>query len=173
MNLSCGERPVCLPVRTTSGPSAAMIPSPERMASSYSSATDRFARTWRPRRGRAGWREDAPVLGGSLRVCTAAIWSPFAPRAGSDRPELIRVVDRPRLDPRDRRSWPIERRESASAVPGILHRGTIGCELVPKYRVAGMLGVCADGPEQPFRGRSDGDAGRDDARDWHDSLLNA
>ena len=31
MNLSFGERPVCLPVRTTSGPSAATIPSPARM----------------------------------------------------------------------------------------------------------------------------------------------
>src|SRR6186997_219566 len=51
MNLSSGERPVCLPVRTTSGPSAAMRPSPWRMASSYSSAVDRLARTCRPRAG--------------------------------------------------------------------------------------------------------------------------
>src|SRR6185295_5652350 len=49
MNLSWGERPVCLPVRTTSGPSAATRPSPARIASSYSSATDRLARTVRPR----------------------------------------------------------------------------------------------------------------------------
>src|SRR5256885_1704720 len=48
MNLSCGERPVCLPVRTTSGPSAATIPSPARMASSYSSAVERLARIVRP-----------------------------------------------------------------------------------------------------------------------------
>src|SRR5260221_14360576 len=47
-NLSWGERPVCLPVRTTSGPSAATTPSPPRIASSYSSATDRLARTVRP-----------------------------------------------------------------------------------------------------------------------------
>src|SRR6478735_5310825 len=51
MNLSSGDRPVCLPVRTTSGPSAAMRPSPWRMASSYSSAVDRLARTCRPRAG--------------------------------------------------------------------------------------------------------------------------
>jgi hypothetical protein len=38
MNLSFGERPVCVPVRTTSGPSAAMTPSPSRIAASYSSA---------------------------------------------------------------------------------------------------------------------------------------
>src|SRR4051812_33088858 len=48
MNLSCGERPVCLPVRTTSGPSAATIPSPARMACSYSSAVERLARIVRP-----------------------------------------------------------------------------------------------------------------------------
>ena len=34
MNLSSGERPVWRPVRTTRGPSAAMMPSPRRMASS-------------------------------------------------------------------------------------------------------------------------------------------
>src|SRR6187402_3347611 len=52
MNLSCGERPVCLPVRTTSGPSAATTPSPARMASSYSSAVERFTERWRPSGGR-------------------------------------------------------------------------------------------------------------------------
>src|SRR4029079_19175628 len=51
MNLSSGERPVCFPVRTTRGPSAAMRPSPWRMASSSSSAVDRLERTCRPRAG--------------------------------------------------------------------------------------------------------------------------
>src|SRR4029079_940444 len=59
MNLSCGERPVCLPVRTTSGPSAATTPSPARMASSYSSAVERCTERWRPSGGRVrglgGW----------------------------------------------------------------------------------------------------------------------
>src|SRR5262249_48987590 len=49
MNLSRGERPVWLPVRTTSGPSAAITPSPLRTASSYSSAVARFVRTIRAR----------------------------------------------------------------------------------------------------------------------------
>src|SRR6266550_1654435 len=48
MNLSCGERPVCSPVRTTNGPSAATRPSADRIASSYSSAVERLARTTRP-----------------------------------------------------------------------------------------------------------------------------
>ena len=48
MNLSFGERPVCDPVRTTSGPSAAIVPSPARMACSYSSAVERFASTLPP-----------------------------------------------------------------------------------------------------------------------------
>src|SRR5215208_249833 len=48
MNLSSGERPVCFPVRTTSGPLAASCPSPSRIAASYSSAVERFARTARP-----------------------------------------------------------------------------------------------------------------------------
>ena len=48
MNLSLGERPVCWPVRTTSGPSAASVPSPARIARSYSSATGRLARTLPP-----------------------------------------------------------------------------------------------------------------------------
>ena len=52
---------------------------------------------------------------------------------------FIRVVDRPRVAPWDRRVWPIRRRESASAVPGILRRGHLGCELVPKYRLAATL----------------------------------
>src|SRR6476659_9740090 len=58
-NLSSGERPVCLPVRTTSGPSAATTPSPARMASSYSSAVERLTERWRPSGGRVrglgGW----------------------------------------------------------------------------------------------------------------------
>src|SRR5918994_439613 len=41
-NLSLGERPVCCPVRATSGPSAASCASPRRSASSYSAAGLRF-----------------------------------------------------------------------------------------------------------------------------------
>ncbi len=80
MNLSSGERPVCLPVRTTSGPSAAITPSPARMASSTSSAVGRLAqdpaaddrrrgtrrRRWSGgRRGGAAWRW--PSASDSLR----------------------------------------------------------------------------------------------------------
>ena len=43
-----GDRPVCVPVRTTSGPSAASVPSASRMARSYSSAVERFASTLPP-----------------------------------------------------------------------------------------------------------------------------
>jgi hypothetical protein len=41
-NLSFGERPVCCPVRQTSGPSAATSPSFRRMTSSYRAAGLRF-----------------------------------------------------------------------------------------------------------------------------------
>jgi hypothetical protein len=51
MNLSRGERPVCFPVRTTSGPSAAIAPSSAAMARSYSSATERFVWTLPPSLG--------------------------------------------------------------------------------------------------------------------------
>ena len=63
MNLSCGERPVCLPVRTTSGPSAAITPSPARTASSYSSAVERFARTMRPMDAAPSARRVSSVAG--------------------------------------------------------------------------------------------------------------
>src|SRR5688572_32197083 len=41
-NLSFGERPVCAPVRQTSGPSCARMPSWRRMACSYNAAADRL-----------------------------------------------------------------------------------------------------------------------------------
>src|SRR2546428_9911489 len=71
MNLSCGERPVCLPVRTTSGPSAAIIPSPALTACSYSSAVERFARIVRPN-----------VVGGVLGDWMAVTALSLAGRAG-------------------------------------------------------------------------------------------
>src|SRR5918993_840956 len=87
MNLSSGERPVCLPVRTTSGPSAAIRPSPSRMAASYRAAVERFDWTDRPSGpgdafdGGAAVREDW-VMSGTLQ------------RAGdlgrSDRPRVPR-----------------------------------------------------------------------------------
>jgi hypothetical protein len=55
------------PVRTTSGPSAARRPSPWRMASSYSSAVERFARRVRPSVG--------GVFGGAV---VAIGWTPGA-----------------------------------------------------------------------------------------------
>src|SRR6185295_19087245 len=84
MNLSWGERPVCLPVRTTSGPSAATRPSPARIASSYSSATERLARTVRPRAWPAAARLVADVA--VLEVVALIVVSLVA--AGRlDRPE--------------------------------------------------------------------------------------
>src|SRR5687767_4347157 len=41
-NLSFGERPVCAPVRHTSGPSCASTPSCRLMACSYNAAADRL-----------------------------------------------------------------------------------------------------------------------------------
>src|SRR6185369_2490349 len=83
MNLSCGERPVCLPVRTTSGPSAAIRPSPARTASSYSSAVGRLARTIRPIAG-APPTALAVVVG---RVVDCVIGSDSCARAiAPDRP---------------------------------------------------------------------------------------
>ena len=78
MNLSLGERPVCLPVRTTSGPSAATRPSPARIASSYSSAIDRFART----DAAEGVRSRSVVRSAAARG--RSLWSsPWSRRAGS------------------------------------------------------------------------------------------
>src|SRR3982751_627477 len=57
MNLSFGERPVCVPVRTTSGPSAAISPSPSRIAASYRAAFERFATILPARTRVAGWAE--------------------------------------------------------------------------------------------------------------------
>src|SRR3954452_18192361 len=51
MYLSFGERPVCLPVRTTSGPLAARMPSSARTACSYRAAGVRFTRRVLPRAG--------------------------------------------------------------------------------------------------------------------------
>src|SRR5215207_8278610 len=77
MNLSWGERPVCLPVRTTSGPSAAIRPSPARTASSYSSAVGRLALTIRPIEGAA-----APVAAVVVgRVVDCVIGSDSCARA--------------------------------------------------------------------------------------------
>ncbi len=99
MNLSSGLRPVCLPVRTTIGPSAAMIPSPARMASSNNSAVERFVRTRRPSVG-------AVAVVGVVRVAVTIIapwWSgagrvdplPMAWHIGSiDRPRVPRAVPR-------------------------------------------------------------------------------
>src|SRR3546814_9757009 len=42
VNLSCADRPVCLPVSTTSGPSLANMPSPRFPASSTRGAVARF-----------------------------------------------------------------------------------------------------------------------------------
>src|SRR3546814_1675033 len=42
MNLSLAERPVCLPVATTSGPSLASLPSPLTRAASKSGAVPKF-----------------------------------------------------------------------------------------------------------------------------------
>ena len=76
MNLSFGERPVCLPVRTTSGPSAAIRPSPERMASSYSSAVEQVGPDGRGRGRRRAWRLWWP----------SAVGLPVRRRSRSDRP---------------------------------------------------------------------------------------
>ena len=48
MNLSLAQRPVCLPVRTTSGPSLASRPSPRRTACSTSGAVVRFQKISAP-----------------------------------------------------------------------------------------------------------------------------
>src|SRR5262245_1065322 len=83
MNLSFGERPVCVPVLTTSGPSAAIIPSFSRAAASYSAAVERLA-TILPARMRAPAR-GVRVLGGSVEVWVTAIaWSVSC----SDGPEV-------------------------------------------------------------------------------------
>src|SRR5690349_1109818 len=104
MNLSCGERPVCLPVRTTSGPSAATTPSPARMASSYSSAVERLTERWRPSGGRVrglgGW---------SARLGLVVAIGGMTPRGAGDH-----VTDRPAA--RDAGSAEGGPQESASTV---------------------------------------------------------
>ena len=95
MNLSSGERPVCLPVRTTSGPSAATRPSPWRMASSYSSAVERFARTERPSSGARG-RWLVVAIGGGLLVRR---------RSRSDRPAARDAGPKARRSRLPQSSW--------------------------------------------------------------------
>src|SRR5688500_17978784 len=71
MNLSLGERPVWVPVFTTSGPSAAIMPSPSRTDASYRAAVDRLA-TILPARTRAPAR-GVRVLGGWVEGWVTAV----------------------------------------------------------------------------------------------------
>src|SRR5207237_361797 len=114
MNLSFGERPVCVPVPTTNGPSAAIRPSPSRTAASYSAAVDRFA-TILPARTRAPARapeREGRVLGGSVDdLVTAVMTASVSCSDGSGwAPGVVLRSDRPRVTSGEPR-W-----ESASAV---------------------------------------------------------
>src|SRR6476661_881221 len=96
MNLSFGERPVWVPVLTTSGPSAAIIPSPSRTAASYKAAVDRLA-TILPALMRVPAR-GARVLGGSVEgwtaVMTASVSCSGVPASV---PGAVLRSDRPRV----------------------------------------------------------------------------
>src|SRR6185436_17813773 len=83
--LSCGERPVWTPVRTTNGPPSERVPSRPRTASSTSSGTDRFTRRSRP----------SIVRGGGARLDVAVIG------------RLHRAGARPRRERRTGRAWDI------------------------------------------------------------------
>ena len=118
MNLSFGDRPVCVPVLTTSGPSAAIMPSPSRTAASYSAAVDRFAtilpaRTRAPARGDTGTGRFGRGLGHGGHLCVGLLLG----GPGVARGTVLRS-DRPRVTS-GRARW-----ESASAV-------VVGCSVAP------------------------------------------
>jgi len=62
-NLSFGDRPVCCPVLATSGPSAAKMPSPRRIASSYKAAGLRFQ-----------WTRPERRMPSASRPCARSTW---------------------------------------------------------------------------------------------------
>ncbi len=99
MNLSSGERPVCRPVRTTSGPSAAIRPSPWRIASSTSSARETLARTVRPRAGRVAAALWVTIEGSDslARAITVRIDRPRVTLAEGERESASTVAFRPTL----------------------------------------------------------------------------
>ena len=102
MNLSLGERPVCLPVRTTSGPAAARMPSSSPMACSYSAAGERLAWRFLPKSGMSLARRTKPfavavVLPGLSRVVATVAVSLLSGWVRSVAHTHFHLADRPRV----------------------------------------------------------------------------
>src|SRR3569623_3034771 len=127
MNLSLAERPVCLPVRTTRGPSLARRPSPLRTASSTSCAVPRFQMIsagvlipWLAR------------LQAGTRLTTNSLPIRFYSR---DRRRLEAASGQPAYPPIRGRSKPPF---SDSAVKGWRHRPGLDKDRLPKRRRSPM-----------------------------------